>query len=57
MKDEHEKTSALILVVDDEEFFRVFVREALEHVGFEVCEASNGIQALEQFASRHPTSL
>ncbi|TKB78061.1 MAG: EAL domain-containing protein [Nitrospira sp.] len=54
MEEEHEKTSALILVVDDDEFFRTFVREALEQVGFEVCEASNGAQALEQFASRRP---
>ncbi|MBH0203242.1 MAG: EAL domain-containing protein [Nitrospira sp.] len=48
------KTPALILVVDDEELMRVFVREALEQAGFEVCEASNGAQALEQFASRRP---
>ncbi|MFZ3014953.1 MAG: response regulator, partial [Nitrospira sp.] len=54
MEEEHEKTSALILVVDDDEFFRTFVREALEQVGFEVCEASNGAQALGQFASRRP---
>jgi DNA-binding response OmpR family regulator len=27
---------------------------ALEHAGFEVCEASNGLQALEQFACLWP---
>lgn len=47
-------TPALILVVDDEEMIRFIVREALEQAGFEVCEASNGAQALEQFASRCP---
>lgn len=51
MEEEHEKTSAVILVGDDEELFRIFVREALEQTGFEVCEASNGAQAIERFAS------
>ncbi len=32
----------------------MFAREALEQAGFEVCEASNGAQALEQFAARRP---
>ena len=44
----------VVLVVDDEEINRLFVREALEQVGFEVCEASNGQQALEQFSLRRP---
>ena len=49
-----EARAAVVLVVDDEEMIRLFVREALEQAGFEVCEASNGVQALEQFAVRHP---
>lgn len=44
----------LILVVDDEELNRLFVRAALEQVGFAVCEASNGAEALELFALRRP---
>jgi diguanylate cyclase (GGDEF)-like protein/PAS domain S-box-containing protein len=49
-----EATPAMVLVVDDEELIRIFVREALEQAGFEVCEASHGAQALEQFAARRP---
>jgi len=54
MRKEDKTTSSLILVVDDEELVRIFAREALEQAGFEVCEASNGSQALEQCISRHP---
>lgn len=43
-----------ILVVDDEEINRLFVREALEQIGFQVYEAANGVQALEQFSRRRP---
>jgi diguanylate cyclase (GGDEF)-like protein/PAS domain S-box-containing protein len=51
-----EKTDkpAVVLVVDDDQAVRTFVRAALEPIGFEVCEASNGSQALEQFMSRRP---
>ncbi len=49
-----ETRAAVVLVVDDEEMVRLFVREALKQAGFEVCEASNGVQALEQFAVRRP---
>ncbi len=57
MRNGDETTSALVLVVDDEELARLFVREALEHAGFEVCEASNGLQALEQFTSLRPALI
>ena len=49
-----ETRAAVVLVVDDEEMIRLFVSEALEQAGFEVCEASNGAHALEQFAVRRP---
>ncbi|MFO0700946.1 MAG: EAL domain-containing protein [Nitrospira sp.] len=49
-----EARPALVLVVDDEELIRIFVREALEQAGFEVCEASHGAQALEEFSARRP---
>ncbi|MDH4080644.1 MAG: EAL domain-containing protein [Nitrospira sp.] len=54
MRKVEETTSALVLVVDDEALARIFVREALEQAGFEICEASNGMQALEQFTVRRP---
>jgi diguanylate cyclase (GGDEF)-like protein/PAS domain S-box-containing protein len=46
--------SAVVLVVDDDPAVRTFVRAALEQIGLEVCEASDGSQAMEQFMSRHP---
>ncbi|MBX3324287.1 MAG: EAL domain-containing protein [Nitrospira sp.] len=49
-----EAGAAVVLVVDDDELIRIFVREALEQAGFEVCEASNGAHALEQFSARRP---
>ncbi|MDH4304418.1 MAG: diguanylate cyclase, partial [Nitrospira sp.] len=49
-----ETRAAVVLVVDDDELIRLFVREALEQAGFEVCEASNGVQAIEQFSARRP---
>ena len=48
-----EKT-ATVLVADDDELVRTFVRSALEQVGLQVCEASNGQQVLEQFILRCP---
>ena len=57
MRNRDETTSALVLVVHEEELARLFVREALEHAGFEVCEASNGLQALDQFACLRPDLL
>ena len=57
MRTEDEKMSALVLVVDDEELIRIFVRATLEQAGFEVCEASNGAQAVEQFASQRPNLI
>ena len=43
-----------ILVVDDEEHNRGWVRELLEQVGFEVHEAVNGALALEAVGVRRP---
>ena len=41
------KTS--VLVVDDEEALREFVRRNLEVRGFQVLSAANGLEALAQF--------
>jgi diguanylate cyclase (GGDEF)-like protein/PAS domain S-box-containing protein len=48
------ESTATVLVADDDELVRTFVRSALEQVGLHVCEASNGQQALEQFVLRRP---
>jgi DNA-binding response OmpR family regulator len=44
----------LVLVVDDVEDIRVFVREALSPEGYDVVEAADGTQALEMFKSQDP---
>ncbi|MEY4497673.1 MAG: hypothetical protein RLZZ364_978 [Actinomycetota bacterium] len=44
----------LVLVVDDVEDIRVFVREALSPEGYDVIEAADGNQALEIFKSEDP---
>jgi diguanylate cyclase (GGDEF)-like protein/PAS domain S-box-containing protein len=48
------RTAPLALVVDDDGFVRMIVREALEQSGLEVCEADSGAQALELFAASRP---
>ena len=45
---------AMVLVADDDNAVRQFVRTAIEQIGLEVCEASNGREVLEQFTLRHP---
>lgn len=42
---------ARILVVDDEEAVRTIVQRSLEHLGYEVVVAKNGMEALSSFAS------
>ena len=44
----------LVLVVDDDQVARLLMRQTLEKEGFSVIEASNGIEALEQFDTAHP---
>ena len=46
-----------ILVVDDAQVNRVLLREMLLHVGFEVCEASHGAEALESFKRWSPHAV
>lgn len=41
----------VVLVADDEEVVRRAARRALERAGFEVLEASDGLQAVERFAA------
>ncbi|MFO1399831.1 MAG: EAL domain-containing protein [Steroidobacteraceae bacterium] len=42
----------VVLVVDDDDIFRLLITTVLADAGYEVVSASNGIQALEIFASR-----
>ncbi len=46
-----------ILIVDDNEDIRFFVRAALTPEGFEVIEAADGNQALEIFRKREPAVI
>jgi len=41
-----------VLVVDDEDQIRQLIRETLEQAGYDVQEASNGKQGLEQYRSK-----
>ena len=46
---------ARILVADDASFMRQMIREIVEEAGHEVvAEASDGIEAIEQFKKHHP---
>ncbi len=56
MKEEVEEKSlprgkGTVLVADDEEFVRIFVRETLEKLGYEVREASDGLEATEIYSA------
>jgi DNA-binding response OmpR family regulator len=51
--DNREK-AAIVLVADDDNAVRQFVRTAIEQIGMEVCEASNGREVMQQFTLRHP---
>ncbi len=46
--------TARILVVDDDNTFRLLARVSLEKAGFRVIEAENGMQALDLFKKKHP---
>ncbi len=46
---------ARILVADDASFMRQMIREIVELEGFEIVgEASDGVEAIEQYRSLHP---
>src|SRR5215210_4006763 len=49
-------TSMTILVIDDEEGVRALLRTVLEGAGYEVVEAANGREGLDQYR-RSPTDL
>ena len=43
-----------ILIVDDDELIRSFIKEILIHHHFKVSEAENGKEGLTQFRNTHP---
>jgi phosphoserine phosphatase RsbU/P len=45
---------ALILVIDDDSFYRSVIRRILEDAGHAVIEADDGIEGLEIYRQRHP---
>ena len=47
------KVLAPILLIEDEDSVRAFVRSALERRGYSVVQASSGTQGVEQLASAH----
>jgi len=53
----NERSSVLILVVDDEAFMRSMMEEALEEDGFEVTTATGGQEALEKFQALEPDAI
>ncbi len=48
------KTSATLLIIDDDDVVRASLAAYLEDSGFEVLQASNGLQGLEVFQQFHP---
>ena len=51
------RTKGRLLIVDDEEPNRLLLRDPLEALGYEVTEAENGPQALEQANQRPPDTI
>ena len=48
------RDSALILVVDDDKFMRIQLRHAMQQVGYQVVEASDGEEALAAYSRIQP---
>ena len=48
------KTSATLLIIDDDDVVRASLAAYLEDSGFEVTQAANGLQGLEQFEQINP---
>jgi PAS domain S-box-containing protein len=48
---------ASVLIVDDDLTMRILMRECLEPCGYTVIEASNGLEAIDQFNNHHPDMI
>ena len=49
-----QKTSATLLIIDDDDVVRASLAAYLEDSGFSVLQASNGMQGLETFELKQP---
>jgi PAS domain S-box-containing protein len=49
-----QQDSALILVVDDDDLTRIYLRDLLSTEGYQVTEASNGLEALAVYSHHQP---
>ncbi|HEY9597984.1 MAG TPA: response regulator, partial [Cyanophyceae cyanobacterium] len=49
-----EKNSPLILIVDDDKFMRIQLRHAMQQVGYQVVEATDGEEALAAYTRSQP---
>ena len=49
-----QKDAALILIVDDDKFMRIRIRQAMQQAGYQVAEASDGEQGLAAYTRLHP---
>ncbi|MBW4677105.1 MAG: PleD family two-component system response regulator [Desmonostoc geniculatum HA4340-LM1] len=54
MKATPQETQSLVLIVDDEPFIRMILRNFLEREAYQIVEAQNGIEALSVFNQLHP---
>jgi diguanylate cyclase (GGDEF)-like protein len=54
MKPTPQENQSLVLLVDDEPFIRMILRQFLQREGYEIVEAENGIEALTIFKQLHP---
>ncbi|MEH2347127.1 MAG: PleD family two-component system response regulator [Nostoc sp.] len=49
-----QESQSLVLIVDDEAFIRMILRNFLEQEGYKIVEAQNGREALTAFNQHHP---
>lgn len=51
------KKNASILVVDDDLTMRILMHECLEPLGYKIIQASNGLNAIEEYEKHHPDMI
>jgi diguanylate cyclase (GGDEF)-like protein len=50
-------TENLLLIVDDDPGIRMLLRASMENAGYQVVEANDGVQAIEQFLRHKPAAI
>jgi CheY-like chemotaxis protein len=56
LKSEPDELAPVILLIDDEEGFRCVLKQVLVNAGYEVMEASNGVEGIRYFYE-HPADM